>query len=304
MSQHDYNLANGGGAAVRGDLNNALSAILSSNSGPSAPTVTAPFMLWFDTTAGKLKMRDAADASWATVPIALGATGRLIKVTKYDGAALAGTLSATFTPQTDTQFLVVEVQAGGAAGQQVSTAASAANARACGGGQAGAYCKALITTGFSSVAVSVGGGGNGSNNAQLAGIASSFGSFVSCSGGADPGTAATAGTFPVVSSVGSTASGITTSGCTVIEQFDRAFGGAGIAFANNIGMGGAGANSRLGSGGGGVPVYGGTGAMSGNDAASGGYGAGGGGSACMGTTTLPTKSGNGAGGCVIVYEYA
>jgi len=67
MSQHDYSIANGSGAAVRGDINTALGAILTSNSGPSAPTVTAPFMLWLDTVNSVLKIRNAADSGWLTL---------------------------------------------------------------------------------------------------------------------------------------------------------------------------------------------------------------------------------------------
>jgi hypothetical protein len=64
MSQHDYNIANGGGAAVRADINNALAAILSQNSGATAPTTTKPFMLWYDTANALIKMRNAADTGW------------------------------------------------------------------------------------------------------------------------------------------------------------------------------------------------------------------------------------------------
>lgn len=66
MSQHDYNIANGGGAAVRADINNALLAILSQNAGPTAPTTTKPFMPWYDTTTGIFKIRNAADTAWVT----------------------------------------------------------------------------------------------------------------------------------------------------------------------------------------------------------------------------------------------
>ena len=68
MSQHDYNIANGGGAAVRADINNALLAILSQNSGATAPTTTKPFMLWYDTANGVIKQRNAADNAWVTGP--------------------------------------------------------------------------------------------------------------------------------------------------------------------------------------------------------------------------------------------
>ena len=67
MSQHDYNIANGGGAAVRADINLALVAIQSQNSGLTAPTVTKPFMPWFDTTTGIFKVRNAADDGWINV---------------------------------------------------------------------------------------------------------------------------------------------------------------------------------------------------------------------------------------------
>lgn len=73
MSQHDYNIANGGGASVRADINNALLAILSQNSGATAPTTTKPFMFWYDTTTGVLKMRNAADTGW--VDAITGITG-------------------------------------------------------------------------------------------------------------------------------------------------------------------------------------------------------------------------------------
>jgi hypothetical protein len=64
MAQHDYSIANAGGATVRSDINDALAAILSQNSGATEPAVTAPFMPWYDTTAGALKIRNAANTSW------------------------------------------------------------------------------------------------------------------------------------------------------------------------------------------------------------------------------------------------
>jgi hypothetical protein len=67
MAQHDYNLANAAGAAFRSDLNDALSAILSVNSGSSAPSTTVAGMLWYDTTNGVLKRRNAANSGWLVV---------------------------------------------------------------------------------------------------------------------------------------------------------------------------------------------------------------------------------------------
>ena len=49
MAQHDYVIANASGATVRADINNALLAISSSNSGSSAPSTTYAYELWVDT---------------------------------------------------------------------------------------------------------------------------------------------------------------------------------------------------------------------------------------------------------------
>lgn len=79
MSQHDYNIANAGGAAVRSDINNALAAVQSLNSGSTAPTATKPFMPWYDTTTGALMMRNAGDTDWISMAeaVAGGATAGL-----------------------------------------------------------------------------------------------------------------------------------------------------------------------------------------------------------------------------------
>lgn len=67
MAQHDYIIDNATGAAVRADLNNALAAIVSLNSGASAPTTTYAYQPWADTTTGLLKLRNAANTGWVTV---------------------------------------------------------------------------------------------------------------------------------------------------------------------------------------------------------------------------------------------
>lgn len=64
MSQHDYDLANASGASFRADANSALGAIVSLNSGASAPATTFAYMLWADTTNGVLKQRNAANSGW------------------------------------------------------------------------------------------------------------------------------------------------------------------------------------------------------------------------------------------------
>lgn len=64
MSQHDMDLANAAGAAFRADANLALLALVSQNSGATAPATTFAYMLWADTTAGILKQRNAANSAW------------------------------------------------------------------------------------------------------------------------------------------------------------------------------------------------------------------------------------------------
>jgi hypothetical protein len=67
VATHDYVIANGTGAAVRSDLNDALAAIVSNNSDTSEPASTYAYQWWADTTAGLLKIRNAANNAWVTV---------------------------------------------------------------------------------------------------------------------------------------------------------------------------------------------------------------------------------------------
>ena len=67
MATHDYVIANGTGAAVRSDLNNALAAIVSNNSSSSAPATTYAYQWWADTNANQLKIRNSANNGWITL---------------------------------------------------------------------------------------------------------------------------------------------------------------------------------------------------------------------------------------------
>ena len=64
MATHDYVIDNSTGANVRTDLNNVLQAILTNNSSGSAPSTTAAYMLWADTSNNLLKMRNSANDGW------------------------------------------------------------------------------------------------------------------------------------------------------------------------------------------------------------------------------------------------
>lgn len=67
MAQHDYSLSNQSGAAFRADLNNALAAIATQNSGATESTTLYAYQWWADTTTGLLKIRNAANSAWITV---------------------------------------------------------------------------------------------------------------------------------------------------------------------------------------------------------------------------------------------
>ncbi len=64
MAQHDYNIANQTFPATRTDINAALAAIASLNSGANQPSTAYAYELWYDTTTDKLKIRDSANGVW------------------------------------------------------------------------------------------------------------------------------------------------------------------------------------------------------------------------------------------------
>jgi hypothetical protein len=69
MAQHDYVIANQGFPAFRSDLNNALAAIVSNNSGATEPSTTFAHQLWVDTAADPsiLKIRNADNDAFITI---------------------------------------------------------------------------------------------------------------------------------------------------------------------------------------------------------------------------------------------
>lgn len=93
MAQHDYNVANASGAAVRADLNLVLLAIITQNSGPTAPATTLPYMAWADTTTNQLKMRNGANDNWIII-------GNLDEI--YLGLAPKNSPALTGTPTAPT----------------------------------------------------------------------------------------------------------------------------------------------------------------------------------------------------------
>ena len=99
MTQHDYTIANQTFPNTRADINSALAAIVSQNSGATAPSTTYAYQLWYDTANDKLKIRNANDDAWIDifgfdqVADTASITGNIdINIT---GIAVAGTLTDT-----------------------------------------------------------------------------------------------------------------------------------------------------------------------------------------------------------------
>jgi hypothetical protein len=67
MSQHDLDIANQGFPATRADLNNALKALGSSNSGATAPSTTYANQLWYDTANNIIKIRNEDNDAWISL---------------------------------------------------------------------------------------------------------------------------------------------------------------------------------------------------------------------------------------------
>lgn len=100
MAQHDYNIANQAGAAFRSDLNNALSAIATNNSGSSAPSTTFAYQ-WHvddDPAPATLYMRNGANSAWIEVGDATLANLGLTKVRHETAQTITG------TPTTGAEF--------------------------------------------------------------------------------------------------------------------------------------------------------------------------------------------------------
>jgi len=67
MSQHDFSIANQTASNARADINNALQALASNNSGNSAPSTTYANMWWYENDTNLLKIRNESDNAWISV---------------------------------------------------------------------------------------------------------------------------------------------------------------------------------------------------------------------------------------------
>lgn len=212
-----------------------------------------------------------------------GFPGRLIGVQRF-------TANGTYTPTAGTTSVIVEIQAGGGAGGgTVATGASVVSVGA--GGNAGGYIRHRMTSGFSGATVVVGAGGTPASGAIGGnGGASSFAGITAGGGNGGPSTTAAANAGQMPSVIAGTATGGS------IVNIPGAIGGPSFAtFGTFVTISGNGANSPLGSGGGGGIQTNGTAGV--------GFGAGGGGTA-NGQSQPAISGGAGSPGIVIVYEFS
>jgi hypothetical protein len=117
MAQHDYNIANQGFPAFRSDLNNALSAIQTTNSGTSRPTGAVAGQLWLDTTSATtptLKYYDGADdISLATIDHSANTVNWLdstVSITGLSTTATGTVLTLSDSATTSTVNLIIDNQ--------------------------------------------------------------------------------------------------------------------------------------------------------------------------------------------------
>ena len=167
MAQHDYNIANAGGATVRADINNVLEAIQSLNSGTGAPSSTVAGMLWLDTSGGlpyELKIRDGGNNHWLSFA-SITDPGSDSPITLSDGvvdtngpASIQTLTSGTTysTPSGVKRILVYCTGAGGGGGGDGGTG----DVGAC-GGAGGTAIKIYDVSSTSSITYAIGAGGAG-----------------------------------------------------------------------------------------------------------------------------------------------
>jgi len=92
MSQHDLDIANQGFPATRADINNALQALGSSNSGATAPSTTYANQLWYDTANNIIKIRNEDNDAWISL-FTLDQTNDNIEALTVNGTITADALT-------------------------------------------------------------------------------------------------------------------------------------------------------------------------------------------------------------------
>jgi hypothetical protein len=124
MAQHDYVIDNQGASPARTDLNNVLQAIMSMNSGATAPSTTVANMFWYDTANDLLKMRNEANTGWITLGTVNQSTSNFESAT-VNGKTV-GTLTAAGGIAYATSTTALAAIGAGTSGQFLQSNAAAA----------------------------------------------------------------------------------------------------------------------------------------------------------------------------------
>ena len=99
MAQHDYVIANQGFPAFRSDLNVALSAIVSNNSGATQPSTMYAYQMWYETDTNIWQMRNADNDAW--IPLAtFNQTNNTVNFTDSSATVAGISTSASATVMT------------------------------------------------------------------------------------------------------------------------------------------------------------------------------------------------------------
>jgi hypothetical protein len=113
MAQHDMVVENNTGRNVRLDINDALAALVSNNSGDTEPAATFPFMWWVDSSGSDpiLKFRNEANDGWVEFGVIAPNLGALLKSggtmtgnLLFDDGTTLSALPAAFDGDPDTGF--------------------------------------------------------------------------------------------------------------------------------------------------------------------------------------------------------
>jgi len=231
-----------------------------------------------------------------------GAFTTLQATSTVTGIGLIGvqsfTSSGTYTPDAQTQAIIVEVQAQGGGGGGCASTSSTQNCVA-GSGIGGSYAEVYYSSAVTETVTigTSGAGGSAGNNNGTAGSTASFGALVSCPGGVAGlgGSAQTDTNFAQVGPISGAQGGCSISGGTTIKNTGGASPGAGIML---TGLGNVysapGGNSMMGVG---------ASLAVGNSAGGNAQGNGGGGSGATSANGPAQAGGNPSGGRIVVYEY-
>lgn len=304
MAQHDYIIDNQSAPAARTDINNALAAIRTVNSGATAPASTIADMLWYETDTFTLWKRNAGNTAWVSMGVFNETTGKFAPNMTFSTQAEAEDGVDNTTPMTPLRVSQAITALSSSVRYQVFTASGtwtkptgiSANTlvivHAWGGGGAGGDSLGNVSAG-------TGGGGGGGEFFEFMFLASDLGAteavVVGSGGVAVSGAAGNAGASSTFA--GKTAWG-GAGGASRASSNPFANGGAGGGY-YSIGGGPAGGVDGGGASNGDAWTGGG-GGSAGN---SGGYatnGGGGGGGASpssgVGPGGISTRGGNGGAG--------